>query len=383
MQKQHKMRLRIYILSLYLLIMPIDATLGNLFGPISIINYLTILYVALRLITLLRERIKISSLVKCKMPFIYFIYFMVSISWSITKYLSSWYIFSLIGSFMMFLFSVIDTYSNDEYMFLKRSVVYSGVVVIIISFLNLDLNSRTRFVINIGRYMDPNYFSTGFILITAILVDNILKNRYKRASTTILILLIIIVLMTGSRGGLLANIAVIFTLIVFYRENNLKKVGKLLSGLIVFGTIFYFMQDLTPDWVLNRFAINNLLSGGGSGRFKIWSVNLSYYGNMSLLRLLFGNGFSTFSYISSKTLGIPKVAHSIYIQSLLEGGIVGLLITITLIIVAMRYSWKNNKYVFAALMGATIGGITLDIHISRFFWNILFFSTLPSYKTFK
>lgn len=381
MPKKHNIRLRIYLLGLYLLILPIDATLGNIIGSISIINYLVLLYVGVRLVTLLKEKIKVSSLVKCRMPFIYFVYFMLSISWAMSKGTSDWYIFSLIGCFMMFFFAAIDTYTNDEYRVLRKSVLFSGIVVIITTLWGLDLNSGTRFVLNIGRYMDPNYFATGFILITAILVDNIFKKINVKLSMVVLVLLFIIIVMTGSRGGLLANSIVILTLIAINKKHQFKKLLIIFSGVLVFGILFYSMKDLIPEWVLNRFTVNAMVSGGGSGRLTIWLSNLSYFENMPLLGLLFGNGFSTFSYISLITLGTPKVAHSIYIQSLIEGGLIGLLFIFMLIIIAMKNSWVNkNKYVFAALVGAAIGGITLDIHVSRIFWIILFFSTLPHFE---
>lgn len=375
MRRKNKIRFRVYILGLYLLVLPIDATLGNIIGSISAINYIVIFYSAIRFFNLFREKIKIRNIKNCGMPFVYVIYFMISISWAVSTDLSSWYIFSLLGSFMMFLFASVDIYSNDEYRFLRNMIVGSGILVVIITLLNLK--SSSRFVLNIGRKMDPNYFATGFILITAILMDNILNKKRDKVNMLILAFLILVIMMTGSRGGLLANVFVIFTSVFIYKTKQIKKLSLFLSGLMGFGLIFYFAYDFIPDWVLNRFSINGMTSGGGSGRVTIWISNLSYFKDMNIFRLIFGTGFATFSYISLISLGIPKVAHSIYVQALIEGGIVGFLITISLIMVALRQSWKNNeRYVLSVLAGAVIGGIFLDIHISRFFWMILFFSML-------
>lgn len=381
MQNKNIIRLRVYVLGLYLLLLPIDATLGNIIGDISIINYIEFFYIALRLTTMYKENMKISTLEKCKLPVVYFLYFIFSISWSITNDLNSWYIYSLMGSYAMFLFSAIDNYSIEEYRFLKKSVIYSGIVVIIITFFNIDIFSSNRFVLNVGRYMDPNYFATGFVLITSLLIDNILKKEYKEINMIILVCLMIIIIMTGSRGGLLANLAVIFSFLIVNKKDGFRKLIVVLSGVLSFGAIFYFTREYIPSWVLDRFVVNEMFSGGGSGRVYIWASNILYYKDLSLLRLIFGNGYSVFPYISMQTMGMYKVAHSIFVQSLLEGGMVGLLITIMLILAAMRNSLKSdNKYMFAALIGVTIGGITLDIHVSRFFWNALFFSTFPNFE---
>lgn len=378
-RKQNNIRFRVYIMGIFLLLLPVDAALGNILGQISIINYIVIFYVLIRILNIFKENFNGRVLVKCKIQLLYFMYFMFSISWSITNHLNLWYILSLVGSFIMFVFSVADIYSASECKFLKKSVTLSGVIVVITSLLNFRMNSDNRFFLNIGRYMDPNYFAIGLILITAILMDNIFEKKHKNINIIILVLLIIIVVMTGSRGGLIANSAVIFTFFIFNRKSSFKKIAILLFGLMIFILIFNFIKDMIPKWVISRFNINEILGGTGSGRTVIWTASLSYYKDLPVLRLLFGTGFSTQSYISLITMGIPKVSHSIYVQSLLEGGIIGLMITIINLIIPMMLALKNKKiYIFAAIVGMVIGGITLDIHISRFFWNILFFSTLPS-----
>lgn len=373
----NNIRLRVYILSLYILILPIDASLGNIIGPTSIINYVLLLYVLIRLNTILKQRIKIKVLRKCILPIIYFLYFIISISWAINQYVSTWHVSSLIGAFTMFILAVIDNYTEGEYYFLRKSIVASAFVVIIAVFINKGTFSEDRLILNFGRYMDPNFFAVGLVLINAVLMDNIMKKQYLKRSLIAIIFLFIVIIMTGSRGGLLANTFVILTYFIMSDKSFISKLLFLAVGFIMFLLIFNIIKDYIPPWVLDRFELSKVTSSGGSGRTKIWADNLSYYMDSSLIRLIVGYGFSSFSVISMKTLGAARASHNIYIQSLIEGGIVGFSILIMMIIIIIRNALKeNNIYIIAATVGLAIGGVSLDIHISRFFWNILFFAII-------
>ena len=131
-QRKIRIRFRVYLLCLYLLILPIDATLGNIFGPTSLINYLIIIYVGTRLFTLLKEKILIKNLSRCVIYFLYTLYWIISICWTISGGVNSWYITSLLGCFMMFALAVIDRYTYNEYQLLIKSIIGSGIVVIIV-----------------------------------------------------------------------------------------------------------------------------------------------------------------------------------------------------------------------------------------------------------
>lgn len=378
-----RIRFRVYILSLYLLLLPIDATLGNILGSISIINYVMLFFFFIRLIMWIKEKISLDTLYQCKPAFIFFIYFVFTLAWPITQDLNSWYIFSLLSSFIMFLFSTLDSYSEIEYSFLKNSIMFSGIVAIVTVLSNIDLSSGSRLVLNVGRYMDPNYFSTGLVLITAVLIDNIFEKRKVKINITILVALLMTIILTGSRGGLLANIMVISVYIMFRKKIGFKSILLLFITVLSFLIVFIYFKDYIPVTILNRFNISNIIKDEGSGRLNIWFNNLSYYKDTSIFRTFFGNGFSTFSYTSYITYGVAQVAHSIYVQSLLEGGIFGLIVTVYLILSRMKYTYKERErhlFIFASLVGVAIGGSFLDIHVSRFFWNIMFFSTLKYNK---
>lgn len=380
MQRETNIRFNIYILSLYILILPIDAALGNIIGSTSLINYILILYIAFKILTIvISGKLKVNAIKKCRMPIIYFLYFMFSTIWANNNYINNWQIFSLIGCFFMFIFSALDNYSSSEIGILKKSTILSGVIAIITVFMNYNVNSGNRFVLEIGRSMDPNYFSSGFILITAVVIDEIYHKRNRLINIVLLILIFVVIGLTGSRSGLLANIAVIIAYLLLSGKGFIKKASKFILIVLIVGFIIFLFQNFIPIFILNRFSIIEVVNSGGTGRVDIWSNMLKYYSSLSLFSLLFGTGFSTFLKVAVNAYGGDHIAHNIYIQSLLEGGIIGFGITLTTIIIGIKNSLKSgNTYVFAALIGVSVGGLGIDLHISRFFWNILFFSTLTN-----
>lgn len=376
-------RLSVYILALYLSILPIDATLGNIFGSISIINYILMLYVGLRILSIIvmKKGIKVNSLLKCNVYYIYFLYFLLTILWSINSSVSSWHLSSIIGCYTLFICAATYNYTLKEYEFLKKSVIFSGILVVLTIIFNPSSFSDGRLILNLGRYMDPNFFAAGLVLVSAVLIDNIIKNKYKIISAIVISLIFIIIIMTGSRGGLFANIAVVISFMIINKDNHLKKIGLCLCGIAFLAIVFFAMKDYIAIDVLDRFGISEIANSGGTGRFKIWEMTMSYYKNSSIWRIFFGSGFSTFSHISQITMGIPKVAHNIYIQTLVEGGIIGFIILISMLFISIKNAYKNNNiYIVSAIIGAIVAGASLDIYISRFFWNILFFSTFNEYK---
>lgn len=375
--KKEMIRFHVYVLCVYLLLLPVDATLGNIIGSISLINYVVVLYILFGVYSLVKNGINLINFKKISIFILYFAFFITSLLWGLLVGVNSWYIFSLLSSFSVLFFAALDKYTVQEFDLMKKAVLYSGLIVILLTMISFDFNSNTRFILNIGRYMDPNYFATGFVLITAISTEKILKKEDLKVSIIVLISLLFIVILTGSRGGLLANIFVILIVYLFHKGALWKKSLAAIVITLLFLIIYNYFKQVVPIWVLERLSLDVALEDGGSGRTSIWSEHLQNFSQSSLREIFIGSGFSTFPQISFDIFGIPKVAHSIYIQSLIEGGVIGLILSLSILLNGMKHSLTSKRtFVFAALIGVMIGGLTLDIHVSRFFWVIILFSVM-------
>lgn len=368
-------RFRVLILGIYILILPIDAALGNILGTISLINYIILVYILLRVNFLLQGE-KIYNLKAIGKYIIYFIYFIISIlvTFILAHYkISSYFMVTLIGSFIMFLGCVTDNYSVKEYEFIKKIISYSGILVICVTLLNYDQNMTGRFKLNFSRYMDPNFFACGFILISGIYTENIINNKNKLRNLMVLLGIIFIILLTGSRGGLLSNISVIILTLLLYNRGLIKKVMWIIFGVIIIFLGIYILSKFLPDFVIQRLEISSLIQDKGSGRADLWMNDIRIFLDSNLITQVFGNGFATHQSVLISNFGHGKVAHNIIFQSLIEGGIVGVFLTLRLFIHAFFKSYRFKRYsLCAVVIGLFISGMTLDLHTARFTWNIFF-----------
>ena len=130
------------------------------------------------------------------------------------------------------------------------------------------------------------------------------------------------------------------------------------------------INKLLPEKILKRFSVEYTQNDGGAGRIYIWRAGLEKFKNNNIAREFFGTGFGTYRYVVTE---YSKVAHNVYIQILVEQGIVGAFIFLCFIIKTVLDAIKQKKYVeLAAISGLLIGAIAIDINITRTFWIALF-----------
>jgi O-antigen ligase len=182
------------------------------------------------------------------------------------------------------------------------------------------------------RQVDPNMFAASLLLPLALVVSEItlpggwLRKTIMLATGAVMALAIIA---TMSRGAVLAAVVM---LLVFLWKSRLKShflIWTLTAGLgalLVLSLLLVRSQDVT--------------SVRGSGRLDIWIASLVAVGRYGLI----GAGLENFRPMFSEYAGYQPVfhgkyfmgAHNIYLQVLLELGIVGLLIMMAAITSQMR-----------------------------------------------
>ena len=353
-------------------------------GVASPINLLAVLYMAVAFWQAFwYEKIRIHALVGSAV--LYFAYFMTSLSWSAFPGHSMWYAYLLCASFGVFLAASLHTYTDTEKRLMLTAVYASAILLIGIVLLKLGKASMTsRFSLDLGSYMDPNYFTVCFCVITALLLNRVVKKRQVLLNCAILLSLLFIIFLTGSRGGLIANLVVCVLVFLFSNVPVRTKVVVLFAAGIATALFLLFFLDHVPQKVLSRFTYQELLSTGGAGRSLIWQRALGFYQRQGLFRVLFGIGLSNFAMLGIGVSTSNAPAHNIVIQSLLEGGIVGLLLTANLFFQAFRTAFRGgNTIAVCALAGLLAGAMTVDMHIDRTLWFCLFLCllTLPAHAS--
>lgn len=285
--------------------------------------------------------------------------------------------------YLNFFFYLFEKYNTEfEIIFLKMwnisSVVISLMCItgVILYNMNID-NSWVEAFRATGPFDDSNLAAT-YILISIGLISiyNIkLKSKIISYNT---LLNIIALILTSSRGAYLsALISVIFIIILSLLRKNIKFVKCFIKMIIPISLILIIVIMLNSDLFMQ--ALNRGTSSGESifedVRFIIWSVCIYLWKQNPIL----GIGIGAFYDLSVSThLWYTKklIAHNTYISFLVETGIIGFCVFISLPIIIVfnlikliKFS-RNIEIIFLlfSLISVYISFISINLQNFRCIW---------------
>lgn len=283
---------------------------------------------------------------------------------------------SLINAFVMFLLYSFNSYKEEEVRLFAWGAAASGLLVsiVVINTINLsEIKDFGRLFLSLDATIDPNFLSTNFCIAFSAFFE--LFFFYRKTSIRIFILflasnLAFVLFILASRGAMLGMMAIIISN-VFFRCDYLKyKSSFRNASLVVLLTIlvfsYFIVFDLIPPSMFERYSLSVMVESKGTGRIPIYKRALdNYLNNLTLKETLFGTGFGTYLMVSPT----KEAAHNIYINVLVELGVVGLFIFLVFIFKSLRNAYaRRNCFAFSALLGLCICGLSLDICISRVLW---------------
>lgn len=359
-----KNRFHVKFFALYIILLPIATSLSGFIGSISFLNYVAIAYIGTSLIN---QRFRLRIRPSAKSIYAYLLYFTISMLWNF--YFSfNWYIATTLVNTVIMLIALSDTYSMQELTLLKKSFLASLIVAIILTIINIESVLSYRLTIVLFSEMDPNDFACGLLIIVSLLLE-MLSNREK-PKTAILALgmTAIIILLSGSRGAMLMFAGIFaWWFIICFRDQKFISVIIIAVGVLFIAIISAFL----PDFLQGRLSISNLIADGGSGRIKIWKSAFVKFAHSNPLRMLIGYGYGSFeqavNYIAVGHLA-PYKSHNIFINALIEGGLIGLFLMINMFFYSYKIAKRNNNIMGKlAVVGLAIAGCTLDMQAYRIF----------------
>lgn len=344
------------ILSIFLILFPIDSALGNIIGSVSLNNYIAICaFVFVFIIRFYKKEIAVNKSVI--IISLYFLYQLFSII--IGSGLNSRNLIFLFYFILALVVGFVD-WNDREKEFFELCFVLGMIIAIAIVLLNYTPGSN-RLYLSIGRNIDQNYFSSNFIFATAILTKKMYNNKYKLIYCFILVLEFLVIFLLGSRTGLLGNLAVVCIYTLFTKKYAIL---YLLIFLMLYFIIFYQFSDILPDWVIRRFSYEKVLHSTGSGRTIIWKDYLHLFRDSSFKYKIFGNGRGIIYDENFYRIG----THNIYIKNLIEGGLIGVIFQMIFYGNLFYISIKNkNILTLSILIGFCVCGMFLDLEDYRIF----------------
>ena len=344
----------------------------------SLLKVLALLPVGVWLLT--RHRVKIN---------VYFLVSILYVAWCALSLLWSVEIGNTLGrimtqcSFLLLLASVMGyRFSAKELRYLKTCLIWSSRVTAVLVLVFADyLNGRIFFDGLIQE--DPNYLCVYFVFalvedISILLSTNKGQIKTKLCAVLEMALYAYISLGTGSRGGMLAVLASAFIMFAFYKEDGhsiretlIKKLGIVLLVMVAVACIVPFV----PENIIGRFSIKEILASKGSGRYVIWSDGLRAFWESGFVRKLLGYGTATVLKIGELfEFARHSVMHNIFIETLIELGIVGLCLYVCHVFSFLHMAIKRKDlFSVASISGMIVLSVSLSLYAFKPYWNIMIY----------
>ncbi|MCL8315597.1 O-antigen ligase family protein [Enterobacter cloacae subsp. cloacae] len=303
----------------------------------------------------------------------FLLYFSLSNLWAESSHLSS----AISHSFYLFIFLCL--YRQCELQERKKYIIgaaYLGIValtILTLVYVNKDHIFQNRLsrafpfspdnVIDLGGYMALG------ILLSAILVRET-RNYWFYIPVP---LLLVCLILTQSRGPFLSMIVAAIVAFLCKPKWNFKLLAGSLIVLLAIGSILYFSGFF--DIFIKRAEES---TRAGSVRFGIWQHAFE----VAKQKMIFGWGFNKeLEFING--YGQPvTTTHSLYLATFLKGGVVGLLLLLSMILFAgrqcLRHLAANHKAEIAVIVFALMFYVTQGMFVisnPREYW-VLFWLPL-------
>lgn len=369
-----------FLVGLYVLLLPISTGLSGIIGNISLLNYIA---VGIIIVGILKARSIPVSIVPTAL---YFIYTIISIIWS-GNIVFNWYVATNVVNFVLFI--VINTYRwkeediNQVYkcIFLSQLIVFFAVLV------NVPNMSNYRLTITIVSTIGISDFACGLCLIIALwmTIASTTKNTWIRVLSYVSIGFdFAVILMAGSRGAIAMFIAMI---VVWILMGNSSRRIKIVTIIVIIVAIFFFQNyfmDFLPSYIRNRLTLDAVMQSHGSGRYNIWRQAWDTFIGSNIGRMLFGYGFNSFlDAVSYGQHGGNQdlLAHNVIIQTMIEGGVFGLLFLFWMLISQFKSAWRRNDSLMKiALVGLIVAALSIDMQVTRIWGFILTFNFMRTLR---
>jgi len=194
---------------------------------------------------------------------------------------------------------------------------------------------------------DPNYLAAG--LLPALVIGAGLFMRYRGALTRLvlgggLLALPVGIVASQSRGAMVAAVVVLVAGLVLARDHRTQVLAMIVA-----------MSAVAGMWLAaNPAAAQRIVSfdDGGAGRTELWRVGWSMAGDYPVIGVGLNN-FQKQAPAYSRTTGAledanliseqPRVVHNIFLQFLVETGVIGLALFFGVVGACLRAAWRAAR----------------------------------------
>lgn len=358
-------------LCIYLICLPLGAM--NLSGTLgSLLKYIALLPILVWILNT-KKSIKIPKYFIGQFLWVFWI--CLSAIWSINSSTSIGRAITNLMFLLLFLSAISNKWTVNDIFLIKKTLVWSSRITAIITLI-FSSYVEGRLYLSGRIAEDPNYLCAYFLFGIVYVIECLLykKNTLPKVFAYIieLLLYLYIILYTGSRGGLL-SIATAAVIIFLFNKQKKASIKKILLIVAVYSAILLVITFI-PESVAMRFSLTAIAESNGTGRFEIWKHAIDVFEESNVLRQLIGYGTATIRNVFM-VFGYPgKVAHNIFIEVLLENGLLGLIIYTFVILRYIITAFKIKDFFAVAIMvGIAVLSLSTSLYAFKPYWNIMIY----------
>lgn len=374
-------RIYLFFLIIYIVCLPLNAMNIGAFG--SALKILAILPILIAMLS--GNKIQLQKSLRWQLYFT--LYAIMSISWSTSYSLSASRCVTYVLLFILLLSTSFFRFDEKELSKVKIALVWSSRITVVLLLIFGDIVEGRLYLQGILSE-DPNYICAYFAFGAVFALNKIMS--YKKILSKIcgifeLCLYVYVAFLTGSRGGLIALLSAIGIYIITFSKSEKKYiVAKTICFVLVFIAINIILDNL-PQELKTRFDFDNVLDSGGSGRTELWTNAIDMFKNANIFTKLFGFGTGT-AQNNMLNFGYSRVnvVHNIFLETLVELGIIGLIIyTVAIFLFAKRAFQSKDKFAFAVIVCMIVLSLSTSIYAFKPYFNIMLYIVMLKNKSIK
>lgn len=360
----------------YFILLPIGTGLAGIIGNVSLMNYIAaIILLCGTGICIYRNYYIIDK--RIVPTVLYFLYTIISYAWT-TNLGLTWYVITNLVNGLLFFILNCYSWRPEDVKKISVCLVISQLIVCVAVIRNINSIFVYRLNVTIVSTIGIGDFAVGLCLLIAFWMNNIAKTdkrSVKLLSYTALGFNLLTIIMAGSRGALVMFFAMAVVWVLMGNYQKKTKVIIIIVGIIAYIVITRGFMDLMPSVIRNRLTISAVRETSGSGRFNVWNLAYDRFLSSNPLRMCFGYGFNS----ASQEIGYGShgghhdlMAHNFVVQTMIEGGVIGIILLIRMCFSQISDAWKRrDSMMLISLVGLFIAGLSNDMQVTRIWGMIL------------
>lgn len=328
----------------------------------NVLYYLPYALSILGIFLLLTSQSKLSFSGYTKWRFLFIAYSLVSLYFITVSYFDTFLYVKRIMLQSIVIFQVLLTHRRVHMMRILKVFINAVVTVLIYMFCIADYSKIFAFrwggdIFGYGWNSNTIGMMASYsILFLEIIINDCKENRIKYRPYRILqVVLLLFSLLSGSRKAILILLIGFFALSISFGKDLSSGTKKLFTGglLVCIALLAIFEIPFLNEIAAQRIVhlLNYLDTGAIEDGSMRWRSIMNAYGlELFIKKPVLGSGLNTFKYYFGKTYtSYATYAHNNYIELLVDGGIIGLVLYYFsyayVIIKAIRSKCKFNKQV--------------------------------------